>query len=73
MEWIVTEWNGIKWNVMESTRLQSHFLFSLFPFFLTPFFALCVLFVFLLRTPCLAIAPTPEKKSIDFAEQKGCY
>lgn len=36
-------------------------------------FALFVPLIFLLRIPFLPIAPTPEKKSIDFAEQKGCY
>lgn len=36
-------------------------------------FALFVLLIFLLLTPCLPIAEPLEKKSIDFAEQKGCY
>ena len=72
--WLNNHSNNTQRCIFFDERRCIVFLLSLpYPSSSHPFFALCVLLIFLLLTPCLAIAPTPEKKSIDIGEQKRCY
>ena len=72
--WLNNHSNNTQRCIFFDERRCIVFLLSLpYPSSSPLLFALCVLLIFLLRTPCLAIVSTPEKKSIDFAEQKGCY
>lgn len=72
--WLNNHSNNTQRCIFFDERRCIVFLLSAsYPSSLHPLFALCVLLVFLLRIPCFPIAPTPEKKSIDFAEQKECY
>lgn len=72
--WLNNHSNNTQRCIFFDERRCIVFLLSLFfPSFSHILFALSVPLIFLLRTPCFAIAPTPEKKSIDIGEQKRCY
>lgn len=72
--WLNNHSNNTQRCIFFDERRCIVFLLSIsYPSSSSLLFALCVPLIFLLRISCLAIALTPEKKSIDFAEQKGCY
>lgn len=72
--WLNNHSNNTQRCIFFDERRCIVFLLSIpYPSFSHLLFALCVPLIFLLRTPCFVIVSTPEKKSIDFAEQKGCY
>jgi len=72
--WLNNHSNNTQRCIFFDERRCIVFLLSLpYPSFSPLLFALCVLLIFLLRTPCFPIASIPEKKSIDIAEQKRCY